>query len=518
MIRTFICCGLLAISCGASTYGRQPETPPNPFDYFSYAVTNLPEHFRTGVDPPTSRDNTPADNQITNAGAALGRVLFYDERLSHNNGVSCASCHGQSTGFSDPDEFSAGFEGGLTGRHSMALTNSKFYEGGKMFWDERAVSLEQQVLMPVQDPIEMGMDLTVLNSKLQKTSFYGGLFEDAFGDSEITSDRISKALAQFVRSMVSYESKYDSAFDAVTGLPDFESVFNDAELRGHALFNGSARCSQCHESTAQVGAETANVGLDATNEDEGAGGGEFKTTSLRNIAVRERFMHDGRFTSLKDVVEFYNTLVQDNPNLDFKLRDISGAPLDLGLLDSEVDDIVAFLQTLTDESFLSSAMFSDPFGKNCDFEGDGDCDVNDIELILASGNVAEGVEVSPSNEIFDVNGDGLISELDVDRWLADASQESGGKSYLPGDVDLDGNVDSTDLQFLLNDFGSTTSISWSNGNFNGDNIIDSRDLGVMLNNFGFTSGQTNSVPEPNASSIFLIVALATLATYRRRRL
>ena len=177
------------------------------------AARNLPNYY---TDPNVggsvaAADNTPATNAITDAGATLGRVLFYDKRLSINNTTSCASCHQQARGFGDANKLSNGFAGGKTGRHSMGLTNARFYQNGRFFWDERAATLEDQVLQPIQNEVEMGMTLAQLTPKLAATDFYPTLFKAAFGTTDVTSDRISKALAQFVRSLTSFQSKYDVA-------------------------------------------------------------------------------------------------------------------------------------------------------------------------------------------------------------------------------------------------------------------------------------------------------------------
>lgn len=345
-------------------------------DYEAYLAAQ-PLHYTRTTSPMGNvriQDNTPFDNPVTNAGAALGRIIFYDVRLSANNTVSCASCHAQEHGFTDPKAFSVGFEGGLTGRHSMSLSNAAYYRNGKFFWDERAGSLEEQVLMPIQDAVEMGMNLFDLEVKLGLTSFYPSLFDQAFGDEAITSDRISLALAQFIRSMVSYQSKYDQAIVAGTlNEPAFASVFTEQEQLGHRLFSGfpggersSVGCVACHQ-TASHAMDQAHVnGIDANTQeaDQGAGGGFFKSPSLRNIEVGAPYMHDGRFATLEEVVEFYNSGIQRHPNLSPDLTTsgrVGGRPIQLGLREEEKAALVAFLKTLTDDTLLTSPLFSDPY-------------------------------------------------------------------------------------------------------------------------------------------------------------
>jgi cytochrome c peroxidase len=376
-------------------------------DYVGYAVTNLPDHFATG--PVAAANNTPLDNPITNAGATLGRVLFYDKRLSHNDSTSCSSCHRQENDFSDPHQFSSGFEGGLTGRHSMGLSNGTYYARGKFFWDERAATLEDQALQPIQNAVEMGSNLAQLRSELAATNFYPVLFQAAFGTSEITDDRIAKAIAQFVRSMVSYQSKYDSAFAAGSpGAPDFDAVFTEQELLGQEIFHGAGKCSLCHTTDAQVGDNIHNIGLESDNTaDVGAGDGRFKTPSLRNVEARGGYMHDGRFTTLEEVIDFYSTDIQANPNLDNRLK-ANGLPIQFNFTQMEKDAIAAFLETLTDATVLTSELFSDPFvNLPGDFNGDGLVDGGDLADWELSFSLDDGA---------DADGDGSSDGLDFLAW------------------------------------------------------------------------------------------------------
>jgi len=354
-----------------------PETP------FDYASINLPSYFITNVPGqplPTSingTDNTPASNPITNNGATLGRVLFYDKKLSVNGTISCASCHKQDKGFSDNAILSAGFDGRLTGRHSMTLINSRFYQRGRFFWDERANTLEEQVLMPFQDPVEMGMTLQQIVSKVQEQSYYPNLFQKAFGSTEITSDKISKALAQFVRSIVSYSSKYDQGRAMVASpganFPNFTSEENTGKnLFFQTIPNGGGACFGCHTTEAFISANPGpqNNGLDAVStKDLGAGSvftnpifiGRFKTTSLRNIELTAPYMHDGRFATLEQVVEHYNSGIKAHPTLSPALTDVNGNPVRLNLTNSEKAALVAFLKTFTDNSVSAETKWSNPF-------------------------------------------------------------------------------------------------------------------------------------------------------------
>jgi cytochrome c peroxidase len=381
-----------------------PSLPSQPAGYVQYAIQDLPDHFKNG--DVAALDNTPADNLISDAGATLGRVLFYDKRLSHDGGVACASCHRQANDFSDPNQFSTGIDGQQTSRHSMGLSNVKYYVNGAMFWDERAGSLEEQALIPIESPVEMGSTLSEVVTKLSETIFYPALFQAAFGSPEVTPERIGKAIGQFERTMVSYQSKYDSAFTPGSQEPDFASVFTADELAGAQLFHGVGRCSGCHSTEAQVGQQVSNIGLDADVIDAGAGEGRFKTPSLRNVAVRGRFMHDGRFSTLKQVIEFYSSQVQDNPSLDESLRN----PLQLNFTPQQIDQLVAFLNTLTDNSFLTNELFSDPFVTlPGDYDGNGMVDIADYNLWKANFGDTSSLEA-------DGNGNQIVDAADYSIW------------------------------------------------------------------------------------------------------
>jgi cytochrome c peroxidase len=341
-----------------------PSLPNVMFDYVAYAVTNLPKHYTDPNSPAgnlAGTDNTPATNPITNAGATLGRVLFYDKFLSANSTTSCGSCHQQQLGFADIDQFSRGFQGFTTPRRSMGLSNAKFYQRAHFFSDERAATLEEQVLQPIENSIEMGNSLSTLIPQMAKSTYYPGLFQAAFGTPEITPDRMSLALAQFIRSMVSYQSKFDQAFAAGTnGNPNFAAVFNASELRGQALFT-SLGCTQCHTTGGQVSDTIHNVGLDILTQDPGAGAGKFKAPSLRNVAARIWFMHNGGIEGLGSVIEFYNSGVQNNSDLDPLLRNPDGTARKLNLSEQDKTDLFNFLNTLTDNVFLKDPKFADPF-------------------------------------------------------------------------------------------------------------------------------------------------------------
>lgn len=364
-----------------------PDLPATAIDYVALAEDDLPLHFlqpANGGNSIAARDNTPNNNPLTNAGATLGRVLFYDTRLSVNNTVSCASCHVQAFSFGEPTRFSRGFDGQLTDRNAPHLANLRFYDRGNMFWDERAASLEEQALGPIVSPVEMGNTLENMVAAVESQSFYPPLFAEAFGDDAVTSERIARALAQFQRAMVSAQSRFDTARigdNPNANTPDFTGRFTQQELHGMALFMPvddavlaqaglgpvqSMGCNQCHQTDAQVlNRPPQNIGLDPVVNGEGAtGNDDFKVPSLRNIALTAPFMHDGRFETLEEVVEFYATGINDNGETSNLLRqgNNAGAPIQRFNLDEdEIAALVAFLHTLTDEDFLTEDAFSDPF-------------------------------------------------------------------------------------------------------------------------------------------------------------
>jgi cytochrome c peroxidase len=351
----------------------EPELPATPFVYNDAAATsqrNVQRLLALGAaarGAGSTADNTPTNNPITDHGATLGRVLFYDTRLSANNTTSCGSCHMQEFGFSDTARFSVGLNGERTKRHSMALGNARFYSSGRFFWDERAATLEEQVLMPIQDKVEMGMTLGELTAKLQQTKFYPALFDSAFGSPQVSSERISLALAQFIRAMIStprpggavalLAARVTSVAVAPANPPGTTSV--RLEPQGPLLFQ--QQCATCHIQTTHSIDAPHNTGQDSATTDEGAGGGKFKAPSLRNVAVRGPYMHDGRFKTLAEVVEFYNSGIQNNPNLVRMFRRADGSPDRMNLTESQKAALVQYMQTFTDPAFLSDPRFSDPF-------------------------------------------------------------------------------------------------------------------------------------------------------------
>jgi cytochrome c peroxidase len=380
----------LFISCSDSEdsdYTSVPDTPEAaiinlPDTPYNYSNPDFPEYFfinDSGVLPSSVNniDNTPTTNPVTNAGATLGRVLFYDKNLSTNKTTACGSCHRQEKAFADSSPFSHGLFGGATRRNSMTMINTRFYKRGHFFYDERANTLEDQVLMPIVDQTEMGLSLTEIAQRVAAQPYYAKLFTAAFGNSHVTNDLIADALSQFVRSMVSYESKYDTGRAQVANMRDPFPNFTASENRGKDLFlkpfaDGGVNCFSCHTTEAFVSPNGGplNNGLDlASTIDLGAfefsqnasQKGAFKIPTLRNIALTAPYMHDARFNTLAQVIEHYNSGVKNHPNLAPGLKGNDGLPRQLNLSEADKLALVLFLNTLTDPTIFSGAKYSDPF-------------------------------------------------------------------------------------------------------------------------------------------------------------
>lgn len=328
----------------------------------------LPPHF-AGVQ---AQDNTPAGTVSTPVMATLGRVLFHEKALSVTGQVSCASCHQQAQDLASPTRFSAGINGALGTAHAMRLANVRYYQPGTMFWDKRAASLEAQSTQPVQNPVEMGFDaahggIAAAVQNLGRLPYYNDLFKAAFGDTAINEQRVQAALAQFMRGMVSTHSRWDDGaaqvFDASLVDKGFNKPFpnfTEQENRGKQLFmssraDGGQNCAACHAPPTFALTNSGNNGLDAGETRR------FKSPSLKNVARSAAFMHDGRFSTLEQVIEHYSSGVQDTPALDGRLKGPDGQPLRPNLPQADKDALAAFLRTLDDPVLATDDRFSDPF-------------------------------------------------------------------------------------------------------------------------------------------------------------
>lgn len=316
------------------------------------------------------RFTIPSDNPTTQEGVHLGRFLFYEKKLSATNALSCATCHEQQRAFTDGKVLSVGIDGTLTPRNTMSLANLLWVRN--FFWDGRSAGLEAQAVFPLTDPHEMGQSLAESVTKLRQTSTYPTLFKAAFGSDQITEDQILKALAQFERTLISADSPYDR-YLAGSYQP------TASELRGMALFMDGpvpekglrgANCGHCHGGPKTFKELFHNNGLDSLPTDRGrekatgevADRGRFRVPTLRNIALTAPYMHDGRFASLAQVLDHYNEHIQQSPTLSTFLQGISNEPggTSLALTSGEKSDIVAFLNLLTDSTFITNPAFSDP--------------------------------------------------------------------------------------------------------------------------------------------------------------
>ncbi len=353
---------LLASNCNP----EEPEPPSSGGGGPTAYVLDIPSNL-----PPMV---IPFDNPMTVEGVNLGRFLFYEERLSDDNSLSCAGCHAQSFGFTDNGlTFSEGINGIAGNRNAMALINLGW--GGSFFWDGRSATLEEQILEPVINPIEMHEQWPDAMSKLNADAAYRDLFTAAFGVGSMDSVHAAKAIAQFLRTLISANSPYDKWKRGEGTIP------LDAQL-GYDLFRleggyppfipngqGGADCFHCHTDAAGLFTDEQfhNNALDAVPPDPGVGGvtgdpfdiGKFKAPTLRNVAVTGPYMHDGRFNSLQQVIDHYNEGGNDSPTVDGFMKFVDPDET-MELTPQKKAQVLAFLQQLTDTAFLTNPAFQDP--------------------------------------------------------------------------------------------------------------------------------------------------------------
>lgn len=302
----------------------------------------------------------PVDNPLTVEGVALGRKLFYEKMLSDNMTISCGTCHKQENAFDDPRPFSQGTNGAFGDRNAMAIINLAWNTA--FFWDGRRATMEEQAHDPVTNPIEMANTWPEVVRRLQNSSTYPDLFYQAFGTRTIDSNLVVKAIAQFERTLVSYNSRFDKYFHKGDS-----TIFTQQEKNGLAIFKGKGMCNNCHLMNTQLADNIfRNNGLDANPKDAGlmkftglpSDRGKFKVPTLRNIAKTAPYMHDSRFATLEQVIDFYsNDVQQSSPNIDEHMPDYKSG---LKLTMQEKSDLIAFLHTLTDQDFLTNPAFSEP--------------------------------------------------------------------------------------------------------------------------------------------------------------
>lgn len=329
--------------------------------------------------------NVNGDVDILNKKATLGRVLFYDNHLSLNNATACASCHHQALAFSDNAAFSRGFENKQTARNTPPIqnllgsslkfftVNGKLTGASSLFWDGRENNLQDLILRPVSNHVEMGMEqLEDLPAKLGELPYYNKLFKDAYGSEDVTLDRISESIGLFIGSINSQGSRFDQFIAGKTQLTALENY-------GFTLFNTKYPCGSCHHVSMPggyggmgTGSEFMDIGLDIVSADKGraaitgnaADNGRFKIPNLHNIALTAPYMHDGRFNTLGEVIDHYSAGIQNTANLNDELKDVNGKAMRMNISTEEKAALIAFLQTMTDNDMITDPKFSDPFKTN----------------------------------------------------------------------------------------------------------------------------------------------------------
>lgn len=349
---------LIVIAIGAC---KKDDPDPVEYDDTPYALV-----YGDFPDP-----NISAENALTEQKIALGKMLFYEKKLSSNLTQACADCHRQANAFTDTAQFSVGAEGDLGGRQAMAIFNMAWHTNG-FFWDGRSPELHDQATQPIQNPVEMNETIPSVIAKLSAEETYRNQFMRAYGSEEITEEKIGFALEQFMFTFISNDSKYDR-FLAGT------ATLTASEERGRELFfteynpffpeQSGADCAHCHSGILFENDQYMNNGLDVDADftDLGrfdvtasdADKAKFKVTSLRNVEVTQPYMHDGRFNTLEEVIDHYNEGIQLSSTLDPALEATETTGLMLDAQDKE--DLVNFLKTLTDQTFLTNSEHATPF-------------------------------------------------------------------------------------------------------------------------------------------------------------
>lgn len=339
---------LAACQDPATTGPKPPDADPN-----AYVLPKL--------DSTWPAMNIPADNPLTKAGVRLGRRLFFDSILSGERSQSCAFCHSQKSAFADAGmTHSIGAGGAFSKLNSPNIVNPGW--GSVQFWNGRAADLETQALAPVANPEELNLPWVEAMARLKAHPEYPALFLEAFGTSAPDSMLVVKAIAQFERTLISHDSKYDKWKRG-------EADLNESESRGNALFfSERGACFRCHNAPLFTDNDFHNNGLDSVFEQEdrsiatgkGMDIGKWKTPTLRNVAVNPPYMHDGRIGTLEEVIEHYDSGIIPTPTLDPYLSGLSSRPAAERFTDQEKTDLVAFLNCLTDSTFLTNPDFGPP--------------------------------------------------------------------------------------------------------------------------------------------------------------
>lgn len=340
----------LLISCSSKGEEDSVYTP---------VPTNLetPELFQQKLIAPV----IPTNNPLTEEGIALGKKLFFDPILSKDNTQSCASCHDPKNAFTDDTRFSEGIDGKFGTRNSMPLFNLAWNFDERFMWDGKELSIERQVFSPVRNPIEMHSDWKNVAKKLQEHAEYPTLFQQAFGASKIDSTIVTKAIAQFERTLISGNSKFDQhLLGKVELTPEEQNGFNVFmdETRGD--------CFHCHGSDNNplwTDNKFHNNGLDETFTDIGLGAvtgdpndnGKFRSPSLRNLKFTAPYMHDGRFATLEEVINHYSEGLKLSSTIDPLMKKANQGGVQLS--DKDKSDLKAFLLSLSDDNFVNNPKF-----------------------------------------------------------------------------------------------------------------------------------------------------------------
>jgi cytochrome c peroxidase len=377
-------------SCSNNSDDNYEEVTTYPFVEAEFGSSiNLQNlaNYANQVVPTYITKNNAQGNLITDKGATLGRVLFYDKKLSSNNTISCSSCHIQANAFGDVAVASQGVNG-TTGRHSMRLINVRFANEAKFFWDERAINLETQTSMPIKDHGEMGFSgqngdqsFSDLIIKLNAVGYYRELFKFAYGTEEITETKIQTALSQFIRSIQSFDSKYDAGRALAANDNQNFANFTTQENQGKNLFltpptfnasgvrtSGGLGCAGCHRAPEfDIDPNTGNNGIIGTIAGNGIDVTNTRAPSLRDLVkidgtTNGPMMHTGVITTLQQAIGHYGTIniAPGNTNLDPRLRP-NGVGQQLNLTATEVNAVIAFLRTLSGTDVYTNTKWSNPF-------------------------------------------------------------------------------------------------------------------------------------------------------------
>lgn len=355
MKRIFIilCCFISLYSCSSDK-----ETLDENSEYIPVPLTlNIPKLFEEKLINPL----IPVDNPLTVEGVALGKKLFFDRRLSGDNTQSCATCHNPRRAFTENQQFSEGIDGNFGVRNSMPLFNLAWNFNERFTWDGKEFGLENQALEPVKNPIEMHADWKNVATKISAIQEYQELFSKAFGNAQIDSTTITKAIAQFERTLISGNSRFDQYLNG-------EIQLSTEELNGFTIFMDENRgdCFHCHGSDNNplwTDNDFHNNGLDTSFSDLGLGAvtgdpndnGKFKSPSLRNLAFSAPYMHDGRFNTLEEVINFYSEGLQISPTIDPLMKKANQGGVQLTPKDKA--DLKAFLLALSDTDFINNPDF-----------------------------------------------------------------------------------------------------------------------------------------------------------------